>query len=94
MVPISSYSQNLQNAYFALGAQVELARNLIISFGVSGNSNYGLSIPFGITLKHVFKIMEMGLATNNILPFVTHEGSPNISFARSFIRFDLERKKK
>lgn len=94
MVPISSYSQNLQKAYFAMGGELELARNLIISFGVAGNSNYGLSIPFGITLKHVFKIMEMGLATNNVLPFLTHEGNPNISFARSFVRFDLERKKK
>ncbi|MFI5164804.1 MAG: DUF5723 family protein, partial [Bacteroidia bacterium] len=94
VMPLNNHPENLQNAYYAVGAQVELAKNLILSFGLAGNSDYGLSIPLGVTLKHVFKIMEVGLATNNILPYITHENSPNISFARSFLRFDLDRKKK
>jgi hypothetical protein len=94
VMPMNNNPSNLENAYFAVGAQLVLASNLLISFGVAGNSTYGFSLPAGIKLGHFFKIMEVSIATNDLLTYFNRGSNPNISLAVALFRFNLDKKKK
>jgi len=93
VTPMSKNPGNLENAYFAVGFQADLASNFFVSAGVAGNSTYGFSIPFGITLGRFFKIMEVSIATNDLLTYISPGSNPNISLAISVFRFNLDKKK-
>jgi hypothetical protein len=90
VVPLSGNPANLESAFFALGTEIELASNLSFSIGVSGNSTYGFSLPCGITLGRFFKILELRLATNDLLTYINHGNNPNISLAVSLFRFNVD----
>ena len=92
--PINNNAANLESAYFALGTQTTLATNFILSLGVAGNSTYGFSIPFGVTLGHFFQILEVSVATNDILTYISPGSNPNISLAVAIFRFNFNGKKK
>jgi hypothetical protein len=94
VLPMSKNPSNLENAFFAFGMELELATNLAFSVGVAGNSNYGFSMPFGLKLGHFFKIMEVRLATNDLLTYIAPGENPNISLAMSLFCFNLDKKKK
>jgi len=94
VMPMNKKPTNLQNSYFAVGAKLELASNLFICFGLAGNSTYGFSLPAGITLGHFFKIMEISVATNDLLTYFNHGSNPNISLAMAIFRFNLDKIKK
>jgi hypothetical protein len=94
VLPMSNNPANLQNAFVAWGMELELATNLAFSIGVGGNSNYGLSMPFGLKLGHFFKIMEVRIATNDILTYISPGKNPNISLAMSLFCFNYDKKKK
>ena len=94
VLPMSDNPANLENAFFALGMELELATNLAFSIGVAGNSNYGMSMPFGLKLGHFFKIMEVRVATNDLLTYISPGKNPNISLAMSLFCFNYDAKKK
>jgi len=94
VLPMSDNPSNLENAFFACGMELELATNLAFGLGVAGNSNYGFSIPFGLKLGHFFKIMEVRVATNDILTYIAPGKNPNISLAMSLFCFNYDKKKK
>ncbi len=94
VMPMSKNPSNLENAFFALGMELELATNLSFSIGVAGNSNYGASMPFGLKLGHFFKIMEVRVATNDLLTYISPGKNPNISLAMSLFCFNYDAKKK
>ncbi|MEK6615339.1 MAG: hypothetical protein AABZ32_04390 [Bacteroidota bacterium] len=93
VLPMTDNPANLEKAFFALGTEIALADNFFFSVGVSGNSNYGFSIPFGITLGRFARIMEVRIATNDVLTYFTHGSNPNISLALSLFRFNVDKKK-
>jgi hypothetical protein len=93
VVPMSDNPTNLENAFFALGTEMTLASNLKFSFGFAGNSTYKFALPCGITLGSFFKIMELSIATNDILTFISPGENPNISLSFSLFRFNLGDKK-
>ncbi|MBI4946567.1 MAG: hypothetical protein HY840_09220 [Bacteroidetes bacterium] len=89
VMPLNNDPTNLKNAYFAIGTKIELASNLRICFGVAGNSTYGVSVPAGITFGHFFRVLELGIATNDLLTYINHGSNPNISFAMALFRFNV-----
>ena len=93
VLPITNNPANLDNAFFAIGTEVALASNFSFSFGLSGNSNYGLSLPIGLTFGRLFKIFQLRIATNDILTYIGNGNNPNVSLAISLFRFNLEKKK-
>ena len=94
VLPMSDNPSNLENAFFAFGMEIELATNLAVSIGVAGNSNYGGSMPFGLKLGHFFKIMEVRVATNDLLTYISPGKNPNISLAMSLFCFNYDKKAK
>ncbi|TAL58613.1 MAG: hypothetical protein EPN85_11240 [Bacteroidetes bacterium] len=94
VLPMSSNPANLQNAYFAIGTEIELATNLKFAFGFAGNSTYKFCVPFGITLGRFFKICELRLATSDILTYIAPGENPTISLSFSLFRFNFDGKKK
>lgn len=94
ILPMSDNPANLENAFVACGMELELATNLAFSLGVAGNSNYGFSMPFGLKLGHFFQIMEVRLATNDLLTYLSPGKNPNISLAMSLFCFNYDKKKK
>ena len=84
----------IEKAFFAIGTEIELAENLRFAFGFAGNSTYKFSMPFGITLCRFFKIMEIGIATNDILTFLSPGANPNASLSLSVFRLNVDKKKK
>ena len=93
-MPVSNNPSNLQNAFYAVGTEMELASNFKLAFGFAGNSIYKFSVPMGITLGRFFQVCELRLATNDILTYFTHGSNPNISLAFSLFRFNVDKKKK
>jgi len=93
VLPMSDNPANLEKAFFAVGTEIGLANNFFVSMGFSGNANYGFSIPFGITLGRFAKILEVRVATNDILTYFTHGRNPNVSLAFSLFRFNAATKK-
>lgn len=93
VLPMSDNPANLEKAFFAVGTEIGLASNFFFSVGVSGNSNYGFSLPFGITLGRFAKILEVRVATNDLLTYFSHGRNPNISLALSLFRFNADTKK-
>lgn len=91
--PMSHNPVNLESAFFALGTEMELASNLKFSFGFAGNSTYKFALPCGITLGSFFKVMELCVATNDILTFISPGENPNISLSLSLFRFNLRDRK-
>lgn len=89
VLPINNNNANLNNPYVAVGTQTTLASNFIFSIGLAGNSTYGLSIPCGVTLGHFFKILEVSVATNDILTYIAPGNNPNISLAVGVIRINF-----
>lgn len=89
VLPMSDNPVNLENAFFALGTGIELATNLHFSFGFAWNSTYKFALPCGITLGNFFKIMELSVATNDILTFISPGENPNISLSLSLFRVNL-----
>jgi hypothetical protein len=94
VIPLSKNPANLENAFFAWGMEIELAHNLDFSIGLAGNSNYGVSMPFGLKLGHFFQIMEVRIATNDLLTYISPGKNPNISLAMSLFCFNYDKKKK
>ena len=88
------YTTNLEKAFYAVGTEIEVASNLRFAFGFSGNSTYGFSLPMGITLARFFKIMEVSVATNDILTYFSHGSNPNISLSVCLFRINVPKKKK
>lgn len=93
VMPMSDNPTNLETAFFAVGTEIGLASNFLFSVGISGNSNYGFSLPFGITLGRFAKILEVRVATNDLLTYFSHGRNPNISLAFSLFRFNADTKK-
>ena len=94
VTPMSDNPTNLERAFYAVGTEIEVASNLRFAFGFSGNSTYGFSLPMGITLARFFKIMEVSVATNDILTYFSHGSNPNISLSVCLFRINVPKKKK
>lgn len=94
VMPASKNPANLQNAYLAVGTEIELASNLKFAFGFAGNSTYKFCVPFGLTLGRFFKICELRIATGDILTYLAPGENPNISLSFSLLRFNFDGKKK
>jgi hypothetical protein len=93
VLPISNNPTNLNGAFFAIGTEMALASNFKLSFGFAGNSTYKFAMPCGVTLGSFFKIMELSIATNDILTFIFPGKDPHISLSLSLFRFNLSDKK-
>ena len=93
VMPMTDNPANLEKAFFAVGAEFTPANNFFFSMGFSGNSNYGFSLPCGITLGRFAKIFEVRVATNDLLTYFTHGSNPNVSVACSLFRFNAAEKK-
>jgi len=93
VMPMTDNPANLEKTFFAVGAEFALANNFFFSMGFSGNSNYGFSLPCGITLGRFAKIFEVRVATNDLLTYFTHGSNPNVSVACSLFRFNAAEKK-
>lgn len=88
VIPANNMNGNLDNAYLAIGGEIKIFDDFIINTGVSGNSNYGYSIPVGIKLPK-FGIFEIYLATNDILTYFNSNKNPFISFTFGLIKITL-----
>ena len=93
VLPMNDNPANLEKAFFAMGTEIALASNFFFSVGVSGNANYGFSLPCGITLGRFAKIFEVRVATNDILTYLSKGNNPNISLSLSLFRLNVDQKK-
>ena len=90
VMPISENKGDLQNAFFALGGEVNLWGTAKFSTGISGNQNYGFSVPVGFTLG-TLGITEFYVATNDIITFISKSKNPQLSFCMAVFRFNLKK---
>ncbi|MBI3501748.1 MAG: hypothetical protein HY063_08130 [Bacteroidetes bacterium] len=93
VMPLSSNPTNLEKAFFAVGTDMALANTFRLSFGFAGNPTYGFSLPMGVTLSGLFRIMEVSVGTGDVLTYLSHGSNPNISLAVSILRFNVAGKK-
>ncbi|HVA99463.1 MAG TPA: DUF5723 family protein, partial [Bacteroidia bacterium] len=87
--PLNTASGNLLNPYYALGGEFDISKFFKFSTGVAGNSDYGFSIPFGITLS-AHNYIEFSLATGDVLTYLDRNKDPHISMAVGILRFNLK----
>lgn len=89
VMPLNNNNGDLQNAFFAIGGEVNLWGTAKFSTGISGNQNYGFSVPVGFTLG-TLGITEFYVATNDIITFISKSKNPQLSFAIAVFRFNLK----
>jgi hypothetical protein len=89
--PLSTSSHDLGEAYFAVGAEIKVAAIFKFDAGFSGNNQVGWNVPFGITLGPLGPL-EFGLATGDVLTFISKSKNPNISIAVAVLRINIDPK--
>ncbi|MEO6884316.1 MAG: DUF5723 family protein [Bacteroidia bacterium] len=87
--PLNTVGGNLENPYYALGGEITLNSFFKFSTGVAGNSNYGISVPIGITLS-AHNFIEFFLATDDVLTYLEKSKNPHISMAIGVLRFNIK----
>lgn len=93
VVPVANKDLNLTQPYFALGAEYNILGWVKVSAGVSGNSDMGWSVPFGV-VAGVGGVVEIGVATGDVLTFVDKSKNPYLSVAVFALRFNMKPFKK
>jgi hypothetical protein len=91
--PLANKDLNLTSPYFGLGAQYNLMGWVKISAGISGNAEMGLSVPFGV-VAGIAEVVEIGVATGDVLTFVDKSKNPYLSVAVITLRFNVKPFKK
>ncbi|HTL80634.1 MAG TPA: DUF5723 family protein [Bacteroidia bacterium] len=89
VVPYTKNRYNLSTPYFALGGEVKVGAAIRINAGVSGNGELGWNMPLGVTLGPIGP-MEFGLATGDVLTYLSKSKDPNMSIALGFIRVNID----
>ncbi len=89
VMPMNNANGNLESTFFALGGEINLFGTAKLSTGVSGNKNYGFSIPMGFTLG-TLGITEVYIATNDVLSYLGLSNHPQLSFAMAVLRINLK----
>ncbi len=90
VMPVTNNNGDLQNAFFAFGGEVTLWKKAKFSTGISGNQNYGFSVPVGFTLGSM-GITEFYIATNDIITYISKSKNPQISFAMAVLRINIKK---
>ena len=80
VVPVANKDLNLTQPYFALGAEYNILGWVKVSAGFSGNPDMGWSVPFGV-VAGVGGVVEIGVATGDVLTFVDKSKNPYLSVA-------------
>ncbi|MFH0894280.1 MAG: DUF5723 family protein [Bacteroidota bacterium] len=89
-MPLNDVNGNLDAAFFSLGGKVNVFETWKVSSGISGNATYGFNIPLGISTGKM-GILEIYVATSDILSYFSKSRNPMLSFAFGIIRISIEK---
>jgi hypothetical protein len=90
VIPMNDVSVNLAHPYFAFGGEVNIAGFVKLSTGVSGNADWGWSVPFGATVG-LGGFVEVSAATGDVLSYFAKSDNPMLSVAVLAVRFNLKK---
>ncbi|TND08245.1 MAG: hypothetical protein FD123_2500 [Bacteroidetes bacterium] len=92
VVPVSNQSMNISSPYFALGAEYNLLGFIKFSGGISGNGDWGLSVPVGLNVGFG-GVVETGVATGDLLSLFGSSENPNLSVSFFILRININKPK-
>lgn len=90
--PVNDQSVNLSAPYFALGAEYNFLGYVKLSAGVSGNADWGLSVPVGVNVG-IGGVVETGVATGDLLSLFGSSENPNLSVGFFVLRVNIKKPK-
>lgn len=93
VVPVAKTDLNLSSPYMAIGAEYNILGWVKISAGFSGSTDMGWSVPVGL-IAGIGGVVEVGVATGDILTFVDKSKDPYLSAAFFALRFNVKTFKK
>lgn len=93
VVPLANKELNLTSPYYALGAEYNFLGYVKFSAGFSGNPEVGWSVPVGLTVG-LGGVVEIGVATGDLLTFVDQSKNPYLSVAFFAVRVNIKNFKK
>jgi hypothetical protein len=93
VVPLANKNLNLSSPYLAIGGEYNFVGWLKFSAGFSGNPEMGWSVPAGLIVG-IGGVVEVGVATGDILTFVDKSKNPYLSVALFAIRLNVKNFKK
>lgn len=86
IIPGNDEPGTIEGAVFAFGGDFQPVKWVRLSAGFITGGNYDFNLPMGITLFSPDGTWEGGIASRDILTFVT-DSSPTLSLATGFLRF-------
>ena len=89
VIPYTKNRYNLSKPYMALGGEIKIGAGIRVNIGVSGNGDMGWNLPVGATLGPIGPF-EFGLATGDLLTYLSKSKDPNMSFALGFVRVNID----
>lgn len=90
--PMNDVSYNIGSPYFSLGAEYNFLGFVKASAGVSGNSDWGISVPLGLFVG-IAGVVEVGAATGDVLSILGSSTNPNISASFFALRVNIKKPK-
>ncbi len=92
VIPMNDVSYNLGSPYFSLGAEYNFLGFVKASAGISGNSEWGISVPLGLFVG-IGGVVETGVATGDVLSILGSSTNPNISASFFALRINIKKPK-
>ena len=91
VVPLNNVGGNLEDPLYAIGGEYRLNKLLRLSSGVNigGNNGGKVNIPMGLTYTARKGKYEAGVATRDLVTFLSNTEGSTLSLATGFLRFKL-----
>lgn len=93
VVPVGNKDLNITQPYFAVGGEYNILGWVKVSAGFSGNPDMGWSVPVGL-VAGIGGVVEVGIATGDVLTFIDKSKNPYVSVAFFALRFNMKKFKK
>lgn len=90
VIPLANKDLNLTSPYMAIGAEYNILGWIKVSAGFSGNTDMGWSVPVGV-IAGVGGVVEIGVATGDILTFLDKSKDPYLSVAFFAVRVNVKK---
>jgi hypothetical protein len=86
IIPLNHAAGNFSSGLYALGLDFKLPKFFRFSTGFSLSNDFGFNIPLGIYLRSGRGNYEMGIASRDLITFLT-KTTPTLSIAMGLLRF-------
>ncbi len=89
IAPLKDTPGGLENVFIGIGGEYLIGRLIKVSFGVTQGGNQGnrIYLPLGLSYTGLRNSYEMGIATRDVLTYLSGGDGSIISFSTGFLRF-------